>query len=404
LKLVAKYLLGYLMAHVLLISMIQSYFCTELKMLELGLILLVFGVAIVNSKKIILDKSDIIICFLLIFLNIYYIFFELRGLIFFKMTYVLALAILISKVILPNISFKKYLSKIDTIYLIILIALVIEYLLLLIFGQVIFIELFNCEGEETGVRGYIPLYNMTKEILPFHITGLNSIMMGGQTASQLSVIIFVWCFYKFKDSEKTKYLALGLLAVIMLILSPSLTSIFLLLISLGIIYLIHLKDFFNRKIKSFYWSYIVLLIAVISIYFMLELLTFKYVSLDIIYEEYILNNLVGFGYFDFKEILFGISVERENELFGVGEIALLNQLMKYGFLGVGIFYGSILYYILRVMRFQNITALTPNIVILFIFILGNSHYPVMFNVGVMELFILHLAYIIYQGMSIKKLK
>ena len=37
--------------------------------------------------KIILDKSDIIIAFLFVFLNIYYTFIELKGLIFFKMTY-----------------------------------------------------------------------------------------------------------------------------------------------------------------------------------------------------------------------------------------------------------------------------------------------------------------------------
>ena len=400
-NLISKFLLGYLVAHILLISIVESFFCIDLKIVELGLIVLVFGVAVVNSKKIILEKSDIIIFFLLVLLNIYFAFIEQRGLILYKLTYVLSLAIILSKVILPNISLKRYLRKIGTIYLIILIGLVIEYLILLVFGEAILKHLFMCNGEISGTRGYIPLYNMTKEILPFHITGLNSIMMGGQTASQLSIIIFIWFFYKYRDSENRKHLGLGLLAIIMLILSPSLTSAILLLISLSTIYLIYLKGFLNRPIKSFFWIYIALFVTFISLYLIQELLSYRYVSLDNIYEEYVLPNLIGFGYFNFKEILFGISTERVLELFGLGEIAFLNQLMKYGFLGVGVFYISIFYYVLRAIRLNSEGTLTVNVVILFIFILGNIHYPVMFNSGLINLFILHLAYIIYHGSYIK---
>jgi len=258
-----------------------------------------------------------------------------------------------------------------------------------------------CNGEISGTRGYIPLYNMAKEILPFHITGLNSIMMGGQTASQLSIIIFIWFFYKYRDSENRKHLGLGLLAIIMLILSPSLTSAVLLLIALSTIYLIYLKCFLNRPIKSFFWVYIVFFVTFISIYLIQELITYRYVSLDNIYGEYVLPNLIGFGYFNLKEILFGISLERQLVLFEFGEIAFLNQLMKYGFLGVGVFYISIFYYVLRAIRLNSEGTLTVNVVILFIFILGNIHYPVMFNSGLINLFILHLAYIIYHGSYIK---
>lgn len=401
-KSIATYLLGYLVAHILLVPVVQSYFCVDLKLVELGLITLVFGIAIVNSKQIILEKSDIIIIFLLAFLNIYYTFVELRGLIFFKMTYVLFLAIILSKVILPYISSKTYLRKIDTIYLIVLIGLVAEYLILFFLGDAILIDSFMCHGEETGVRGYIPHHNITKDILPFHITGLNSIMMGTQTASELAVIIFIRYFYKYRINPVEIYRNLGLLAIFMLILSPTLTSILLLFVSISIIYLIDLGGTFDKKIRNFYKVYIVLFITVIFIYIAVELLTYRYFSLDYIYEKYIFNNITGFGYFSLKEILFGISLERENELFTVGEISFLKQLLLYGFMGVGVFYISILYYVTRALRSVNIVALTSNIIVLAIFILGNIHYPVMFNIGVMELFALHLAYIIYHGSYIKK--
>ena len=401
-KSVATYLLGYLVVHILLVSIVEAFFCVDLKLLALGLIVLVFGVAVVNSKKIILEKSDIIIVFVLAFLNIYYTFIELRGLIFFKMTYVLLLAILLSKVILPNISLKSYLGKIDTIYFIVLIGLVIEYLILLFFGDQILADLFMCHGEETGVRGYIPQSNITREFLPHAATGgLNSIMLGSQTATQLAVIIFVWCLYKFKASDKKKHLALGLLAIFMLILSPSLTSIILLFITIAIIYLIYLRKIIREKIKNFYKMYLVLFVIVLLIYLLARLFTYKYFGLNYIYDEYILKNLIGFQYFDLKEILFGISLEREAELFTVGEISYLKQLLRFGFVGFGVFYISIFYYMLRALRYRHITALVPNMMVMAIFVLGNIHYPVMFNMGAMVLFVLHLAYIIYQGSDIK---
>ena len=125
-NLISKYLLGFLVAHILLISIIESFYCVDLKMIQLGLSLLIFGIAFFRPKNIILDTSDIIVCFLLVFLRIFYILLDSRGLIFIKMTFILSLSVLVSKVILPSISSKKYLKKIDTIYLVILIFLVIE--------------------------------------------------------------------------------------------------------------------------------------------------------------------------------------------------------------------------------------------------------------------------------------
>ena len=197
-------------------------------------------------------------------------------------------------------------------------------------------------------------------------------------------------------------MAFALLSVFMLFLSPTLTSLVLLLTSIAIVYLIYLRIIFKEEIKNYYKAYIAFFITILSLYILVELFSYRYSSLGDIYELYILENLVGFRYFDLKEILFGITLEREEELFSVGEIYFLNQLMKYGFLGVWVFYISILYYMIRALRYGNVMALTPNMVILAIFVLGNIHYPVMFSIGAMELFILHLAYIIYHGSYIKK--
>ncbi|AXE61706.1 hypothetical protein [Candidatus Thioglobus sp. NP1] len=406
-KPIATYFLGYLVAHIFLISIVQSIFCQDLKILELALIFVAFGIAVFNSKKIILEKSDIIIAFLFVFLNIYYTFIELKGLIFFKMTYVILLSMLLSKVILPFLSSNEYLKKINLIYLILLVGLVIEYLYIAIFGNKFLVDLFMCNGEITGVRGYIELYNITREILPYHIQGLNSLMMaqqGGQTASQLAVIIFIWYLYKYKNNKDGVNLSLALLAVLMLFLSPTIASFFLLFISIVIIYLIYLKRILNKPIKSFINLYVSIFVACFVIYLLVKILTIKHTSLDFIYEKYILGSVKGFTYFNFKEILLGVSYERELELFKLGEISYITQLIKYGFVGVGVFYLSIFYYIIRAFSNKNIQAIVPNVFIIGVFILGNAHYPVMFSLGVMEIFVLHLAYIIYAGSNIKKNK
>ena len=402
---IAKYLLGYIVIHILLISIVQAFFCQDLKILELALIFVAFGIAVFNSKKIILEKSDIIIAFLLIFLNIYYTFIELKGLIFFKMTYVLLLAIILSKVILPNISLKEYLGKINTIYFIVLVGLLIEYILVVFFGNQFLVDFFMCHGEQTGVRGYIELYNMTREILPFHVIGLNSIMMaqqGGQTASQLAVIISIWYLYKYQNNKDGVNFSLALLAILMLFLSPTIASFFLLFASMAIFYLIYLKSILKEPIKSFFKLYMSIFITCCIIYLLVKILTLKHTSLDFIYEKYILGSVMGFSHFTFKEILLGVSYKRELELFKLGEIAYITELIKYGFVGVGVFYLSIFYYIYRALSNKNIQAIVPNVFIILVFILGNAHYPVMFILGVMELFVLHLAYIIYAGSHVKK--
>ncbi len=401
-NLVAKCLLGYMAIHILLIALVEAYFCVPLQMVQPLLLVVLAVITLLNAKKIILDRSDIIIIFLLIFLNIYYTLIDARGLIFFKMSYILILAILISKIVLPNISLRRYTKKIETIYLIILAALVFEYLFLVFFGETFIKNLLMCHGQVTGTRGYIPLYNMTKEFLPYHITGLNSIMLGGQTASQLAVIIFIWSFYKYRSTDYRFYTMTSLLAILMLLLSPTVTSIFLLFFSIIIIYLFDLRGKLKKKIINFYIIYPIVLMVLLTFVLILTILISKHSSLDLIYEKYILVNIMGFSYFNLNEILLGVSYEKYLDLFKIGEIAFLDQLQKFGFIGIGVFYISILYFILRAITNKTTSHVISNVIIIIIYVLGTAHYPVMFKIGVADLFILHLAYIIYIGSSSRK--
>ncbi len=400
-KLIAVYLLNYLVSYILLVSIVQSYFCVDLRLITLGFVSIVLGISVVNSKKIILERSDIIIISLLILLNVYYTFVELRGAIYFKSSYILFLSILLSKVTLPNISSGIFHKKIGIIYLVLLIGLVIEYLALSIFGGDIFQDML-CNAP--GVQGYRPLHNATSSILSINVPGLNSIMMGAQTASQLSVIIFIWYFYRHKVDNNRVYTILWLLSIFMLFFSPSITSVILLSMSTVIIYFIYLNNIYKKRIVNFYKLYILFIAIGLFVYIIMHLLS-RHNGLESIFEDLIMGQLFGFSDWSFKEVLMGASIERKDDLFKVSEITFLRQLSLYGFIGFGVFYISIFYYIFRALSVNRLdykTILVPSIIILIVFIFGNAHYGVMYQSGVMELFSLHLAYIIYNGSSALK--
>jgi hypothetical protein len=404
---VSKYLLGFMIFHILTISLIEAFFCQNLKLFQLYLIFFLVGVAFLNSRKINLFTSDLIIIFALILLNIYYLFIDFRGLVYFKMTYVLILSILLSKIVLPFISLDKFLSKLNLIYLVFLLTLILEYFVMATIRDKFFVDTFMCNGVQTGVRGYIELFNVTKEILPFHVSGLNSILLGSQTASQIALTAFIWFIFKQRikktaNVDSNFYLSLAILSLIMVFLSPTLTAVILLVI-IGIIFLMEYTIInYKKPIKSFNKLYLAVFITPIIIFILVKLIAFRYPSLSEIYQVYIIDNFLGFGFFNLKDILFGISLEKELELFYVGEIAFLNQFMKYGFIGFGIFYLSISYYILRTINYG--LEAKQNIFILLVFMAGNIHYDVMFSAGAMELFALHLAYLIYVGSDKSKLQ
>ena len=395
-KSIAVYLLNYLVSYILLVSIVQSYFCVDLRLITLVFVSIVLGISVANSKKIFLERSDIIIISLLILLNVYYTFVELRGAIYFKSSYILFLSILLSKVILPNISSGIFHKKISTIYLVLLIGLVIEYLALYIFGSDIF-QYMLCNAP--SIQGYRPLHNVISSMLSINVPGLNSFMMGAQTASQLSVIIFIWYFYRHKVDNNRVYMILWMLSILMLFLSPSITSVILLSISTAIIYFIYLNDVYKKRIVNFYKLYILFIAIGLFVYILMHLFS-RHNGLESIFEDLIMGQLFGFSDWNYKEVLMGVSIERKDDLFKVSEITFLRHLSLYGFIGFGVFYISIFYYIFRALIVNGLdcrTILVPSVIILIVFIFGNSHYGVMLQSGAMELFSLHLAYIIYNG-------
>ena len=134
---------------------------------------------------------------------------------------------------------------------------------------------------------------------------------------------------------------------------------------------------------------------------------YRYGDFDYIVSEFLMVQLEGFNSWSISEALLGADIDRIDSSFTVTEIHFIHQIALYGLVGVGLFYGSIIYYLLRVLKLSVLMhnkrlMLVPIVIIIMLFIFGEAHYFVMFRPGIRELFAIHLAYIIYQGSSAKK--
>jgi hypothetical protein len=188
----------------------------------------------------------------------------------------------------------------------------------------------------------------------------------------------------------------------MLVVSPSNTALMLLIIVIGIVYFLYVKSIFQDEVRNFYQLYAFLIISSLTAYFVYEITVLRHQSIEHVVDNLILAHLSGFYDWSTLELFLGASYDKINSSFVTTEIMFLQQLALYGFVGVTLFYLSIVYYIVRILKLKTLMCnerlkLVPSIIIIIIFILGNVHYYVLFQAGVRELFSLHLAYIIYQG-------
>ena len=110
------------------------------------------------------------------------------------------------------------------------------------------------------------------------IPGLNSIMMGAQTSSELAAVISIWSIYKYKTTELRFYIFTIILSLLMLIISPSYTSIFLLTIGLTMYFLF---EVYSKNKLNIYWLNFTPIFVVLFSYLIYKLLLIRYPDLSI---------------------------------------------------------------------------------------------------------------------------
>ena len=394
----SKIIINTFIFYLLFLPIVQAFFCINLKIIGVIFfpLVLVFY-SLIDWKKFYITRFDASLVLILLLLNVFDTLIDSRGTVFFMPSYMIIISLLFSKIVIPNLSIDYYLDRINISLLIILFFLVLEFLIVSTIGSSIFYDNLTCHSG--GVQGYKPIHNATSYIFSTDVAGLNSIMMGSQTSSELAAVISIWSIYKYKTTEKRFYIFTIILSLLMIILSPSYTSIFLLTIGLTLYFLF---EVYSKNKLNIYWLNFAPIFVVLFSYLMYEFLLVRYPDLNI-FSTLFQEHFVGFNYMTMKELLFGAHKLKIEGLFASSEFTLLTQVAKLGILGVTIFYGSIAYYMLLALTNTNATGKKERLttifilIIIVIFLLGNVHYRVMFQSGVRELFLLFLAYIMFMS-------
>lgn len=388
-----NYLL-FLVFYIFSIPLFQAYSCESKAAIGYFFLIATFIGLIVNSKKLTFSFVELVFIGLVTALNIYYMYVSFSGLIYIKYTYLILLPLFLSK-FFSTISPTKLVKTIGFIYSTIIIFLGLEYLYVLFFGNDFFIEYLSCYAP--GVVGYRHMSDYSLFSSFFSTPGLNSILLGSQTASQISLISLIWFFlFSIFVSNNFKNKVLILFSLLFLILSPTITSWFLFLVTLIFAGIFYLR---KRTISAVTFYLGVILIISLAIFFAI-LVYSRYDSLGAIFDRIVLPQVFNFNFLTYKELFLGVNIEKASELFKVTEIAVIHHFAIFGIIGVVVFFAFVFFNIFESMKFRS--KLDSNekllyfasVAIVFVFVLSNIHYQVMFQVGLMEIFSIHLAYII----------
>jgi len=143
----------------------------------------------------------------------------------------------------------------------------------------------------------------------------------------------------------------------------------------------------------------VIIITILSIGF-IAMIYSRYNGFNSIMDELIMPQVFNFSLLSYREILLGMRLDEVAELFQVTEVAMIHHIVIFGIIGVSVFIAFVAYNIIVSSSFINNLDIDEkslyiaSVAIVVLFLLSNVHYQVMFQVGLMEIFSIHLACII----------
>ena len=380
--------------YILLIPIIQAFVCESQAIIG-WYFLLGLGITIfIKSKKITFSFVEVLFIALFLMLNIYYIYINQVGVIYVKYTYIFLLTLFLSKFI-NGFDIKEISKKMSFLYVTVMFLLLLEFIFVSIFGNSIFVNSLSCY--EPGIVGYRNISNYSIFSSFISTAGMNSILLGPQTATQLSLASIIWlvAVYRYLDNPYF-YKTLVCIASFVLIFSPTLTISFISVVLLILVGIYNIKKMLIRF--SFIYLSITLILIVLG--YFLTMISTRYGGLGLIMKELIEPQVFIFNFFSYKELLLGVKLDKVLSITGVTEVAMIHHIVVFGIIGVLLFLSFVGYNLLK--SYQIINSLDEverrfyfaSLLIVILFLLSNIHYQVMFQVGVMEVFAIHMAYIV----------
>ena len=217
--------------------------------------------------------------------------------------------------------------QINTIFKIILVALIIE-LLFLISGNFELLQKIYPDVGGSTVQGFRSYHNRFATFFNLNFDGLNSLITGNQIANTLAVLSMIW-FSPFYENKPFKNKPIWFfISVIMFFVSPNMTGAVLVVCYLILLFTI-LKNVKVKKINNF--------LPIVLAFIFLSLLSYRFIFLPLFepsmlfYYVYIfVTPILNYISMDFIDIIYGHNSINYAARFYSNEIGLIRIAMIIG--------------------------------------------------------------------------
>lgn len=412
--------------------MIASYFWIEMHRIILIISLYIFIIIFLYEKHRLGIERSILILLSILLLFFGYDFATGRGLYFFSWSHIMIYIFIFYHCFVigyKNNKEKDLIKQVNQIYYVLLCFLIIEALIHLSGNSKILFSTFPDRGGDSIINIYRDYHNRFASSFNINLGALNSIILGNQIASQISLYAMAWFFplyFSFPSYVKRKSRNIWfILAVLFFVVSPTMTANVLFIISLFMfLFVIPISKLNN--IKSRLTFFIILITSSgILIKYLFPLFfgggnktfqgnEFTMLSYYIYGMIYPIDTFINLTFF---EKLRGIMNP------GWAELGFFKILIANGALWSIIMLFSILTLIRSALRLsKNVNLKTKsllpttnplkmwiwiaqiNAIICLMHLLSLIHYIVIFRLGALQLFAFHISITLFSIKKVKRLK
>jgi len=414
--------------------MIAAFFWIELHRVILIISVFIFTIIFLSEKhKLEFTKSLIIVQSILL-LFFMYDFATGRGLYFFSYSHIVIYVFIFYHCLVIGYQFKKeknIIKQINVIYYILLVFMIIETVIHLSGNRQLLFSAFPAQGGEAGsiINIYRDYHNRFASSFGINLGALNSIILGNQVASQISVYAMAWFFPLYygmpRDIKGISRNIWFIIAVLFFMISPTMTANVLFIIGLFLfLFIIPISKINNFKSRIIFFITFIFISGVLirnlfPLFFGGEIKTFQGTEFTIL-SYYIYGMIYPIDTFvnlTFFEQLFGIMNPGWAEL-GFFKIFIANGILWSITMLISIM--TITYSALKSSEdihlknetsLQEINALKTwiwiaqiNAIICLIHLLSLIHYIVIFRLGQLQLFAFHISITMFAIGQVKRLR
>ena len=397
-----------LVALFLFLPLFESFFNRSFRILISLVFLIYIGLILRKAPR--LTKGSWIYClYLLIYTTAYYFIGARNNLIIHLLTICFGIVLFYNALIIQKYTVEQIWNFAKTLWIIIYIALVAEFIICISGYQGVLYQVFPESQRAQGIPGYRHIDNVFSRFFQFEFTGLNFLSLETQAYGQFCAMlaIFGLNFFQpvFSIVNYKKLIFFIVLPFFLLIASPNLTAQLIFICIFAAFFLIQV--YLNiTKFKTM----LIFVISLFGLFFYIYFLDLKFIrtykfDLHGLYELFLKKQFEFIQDMSFHEYLIGADLEKYYVYAPNFEIAYLTYAIVSGFIFSTVNLLLCLKFFKDTLRQSKVESSKNNIVmvdiqlknllLVFCLILSTIHFPVVTSYIGTALFIFHFSLGLY---------